>query len=167
MSIFDALIYNRTQADRDALDALLRKAKEGTLDEAERAEFALGQHRGAYNHTDLNRVTTAQEALWAVLDGYGYAMPDYAPIEVAEGRRYWLFSDTPTPAQLEQYRVNVAALRAALPVYDSTPKVPGDMVDLTLQEANAIEKILVDVDELLQKLAAAWFKSGELQSGEV
>lgn len=167
MSIFDALIYNRTQADRDALDVLLRKAKEGTLSEAEKAEFALGRHKGGYNHTDLNRVTTAMEALWAVLDGYGYAMPDYAPIVVAEGRRYWMFSDTPTPAQLEQYRANVAALRGALPVYDSTPKAPGDMVDLTIQEANAIEKILVDVDELLQKLAAAWFKSGELQSGEV
>lgn len=167
MSIFDTLIYNRTQADRDALDALLRKAKEGSLSEAEWAAFALGQHRGAYNHTDLNRVITAQETLLERLHRYGYATPGYAPVEVAEGRRRWMFSDVPTPAQLEQYLANTAALRSAVPVYASTPRTPADMVGLTIAEANAIERILVDVDDLLQKIAAAWFRSGELQSGEI
>lgn len=167
MSIFDTLIYNRTQADRDALDALLSKAKNGSLSEAEWAEFALGQHRGAYNHTDLNRVITAQDELWKRLSDYGYAVPGYIPVEAAAGRKYWIFSDTPTPTQLERYRNNVAALRDALPVYDTTPRAPVDMVGLTIQEANAIEKILVDVDELIQKLTAAWFQSGEIQSGEV
>lgn len=45
-------------------------------------------------------------------------------------------------------------------------KPPDSANDLTWQEANDIEKILVDVDELLTRMAA-WFYSGELYAGEV
>lgn len=49
----------------------------------------------------------------------------------------------------------------------STPPTPDSANNLTWQEANNIEQILLDVDELLTRMAAAWFYSGELYAGEV
>ena len=76
-------------------------------------------------------------------------------------------ADIPTQESMTAYLADVAALRAALTVATDTPEVPEDMERLTWQEANNIEQILVDVDELLTRMAAAWFYSGEIYAGEV
>ena len=41
------------------------------------------------------------------------------------------------------------------------------MEGLTHTEANDIEKILLDVDELITNMTAAYYYSGELYGGEV
>ena len=68
---------------------------------------------------------------------------------------------------MQRYLADVAALRAALAVLPTTPEVPPDMVKLTYAEANSIEQILKDLDQLLTNMAAAWFCSGDVYSGEV
>ena len=73
----------------------------------------------------------------------------------------------PTAAQMQQYLDNVAAIRSTLTVFASTPETPGDMQKLTYEEANNIEKILLDIDAMLVLISRSWYFSGELFAGEV
>ena len=79
----------------------------------------------------------------------------------------WYEFDWPTPETVTVYLLNVVALRSVFAVMASTPSVPPDMVGLMAEEANNIEKILVDINELLIKSTQVWFYSDELFAGEV
>lgn len=79
---FSTLITDRTYADVSRVQELASKIRSGTASESELAEFNSAAMKGAYNHTDLNRVTAAMEALKAKLEGYGYSVPGYQRIKV-------------------------------------------------------------------------------------
>lgn len=79
---FSTLVTDRTQADVSRVKQIAEKIKNGTVSESELAEFNSAAMKGAYNYTDLNRVTAAMEALKSKLEGYGYAVPGYQRIEV-------------------------------------------------------------------------------------
>ena len=152
------LITDRTQADVDRVRQLAQKGL-GNMTADEKTEWLNGL-KGAYNASDLNRVGAAVAYVAGRLTGYGYAVS-------VDPRQDWQMADIPTPESMTAYLADVAALRAALTVAADTPEVPEDMERLTWQEANDIEQILVDVDELLTRMAAAWFYSGDLYAGEV
>ena len=169
MSVIDELITDRTQADVDTLTELLGKPfAQWTAEEA--AWFREASSKGAYNYTDLNRVTEAMQYLDDVFLAYGYTT-GYVSILVHPGeteRLYtWCESDIPTAAHMERYIANVAALRGTVAVLPTTPATPESMKLLDYIKANNIEKILVDINQLLINMAAAWFYSGEVYSGEV
>lgn len=84
-----------------------------------------------------------------------------------KGPYTWYESDIPTAAHMERYIANVAALRGSITVLSTTPATPESMELLDYINANNIEKILVDINQLLINMAAAWFYSGEVYSGEV
>lgn len=153
------LITDRTQADVERVVYLTGKVSAGTATAAELAEWQ-SDLKGAYNASDLNRVGAAVAYVAGRLTGYGYVVS-------VSPRQDWQVTDIPTPESMTAYLADVAALRAVLTVAADTPEVPEDMERLTWKEANDIEKILVDVDELLTRMAAAWFYSGELYAGEV
>ena len=94
------------------------------------------------------------------LNGYGYAV-------TVNPKQDWTVSNIPTAGDMETYISDVAALRGAIAVLASTPPTPDSASGLTWREANDIERILLDVDELLTRMAAAWFYSGDLYAGEV
>lgn len=152
------LITDRTQADVDRVRQLAQKGF-GNMTADEKTEWLNGL-KGAYNASDLNRVGAAVAYVAGRLTGYGYAVS-------VDPRQDWQVTDIPTQESMTAYLADVAALRAALTVAAGTPAVPEDMERLTWQEANNIEQILLDVDELLTRMAAAWFYSGELYAGEV
>lgn len=79
---FSTLVTDRTQADVNRVKQIAEKIKNGTASESELAEFNSAAMKGAYNYTDLNRVTSAMEALKAKLEGYGYNVPGYQRIKV-------------------------------------------------------------------------------------
>lgn len=79
---FSTLITDRTQADVSRAQELASKIRSGTASESELAEFNSAAMKGAYNHTDLNRVTAAMESLKAKLESYGYSVPGYQRIKV-------------------------------------------------------------------------------------
>lgn len=79
---FSTLITDRAQSDLSALKALLAKPC-GQWTEAEKTQFASAVSKGAYNYTDLNRVTAAMTYLDEVLKGYGY-QTGFVPIKVHE-----------------------------------------------------------------------------------
>lgn len=153
------LITNRTQADVDRVATLTGRISAGTATAAELAEWQ-NDLKGAYNASDLNRVGAAVAYVAGRLNGYGYAV-------TVNQKQDWTVSDIPTAGQMTSYLADVATLRGAIAVMASTPPTPDSANNLTWQEANDIEKILLDVDELLTRMAAAWFYSGDLYAGEV
>lgn len=153
------LITDRTQADVDRVRALLRKWRDGTMTDAEKAEWALDL-KGAYNASDLNRVGAAVRYVAGRLHEHGYKVA-VAPKED------WLEDDDPTAGQMESYRRDIAAIRSALAVKPSTPPAPGSMDGLTYVEANNIEQILLDVDALLTLISQGLYYSGEIYAGEI
>ena len=153
------LITDRVQADVDRVAALAARVSAGTATDAEKTEWA-SDLKGAYNASDLNRVGAAVAYVAGRLTGYGYAV-------TVNPKQDWTGSDIPTAGQMAGYLRDVAALRGAIAVMASTPPTPDSANNLTWQEANNIEQILLDVDELLTRMAAAWFYSGEIYAGEV
>jgi hypothetical protein len=45
--------------------------------------------------------------------------------------------------------------------------VPASVKGFDVHKANALEQILMDVDQVLNKIQAAWFFLGDLHAGEV
>ena len=113
-----------------------------------------------YNATDLNRVGAAVEYVAGRFQVLGYDCP-------VSAKKDWSESDTPTVSKMEVYRQNIATLRRQIAVMQSTPKTPETMRFLNYIKANDIERILLDLDTLLDKLTKSWYFSGELYAGEV
>lgn len=119
-----------------------------------------GTEKGFYNASDLNRVGAAVEYLQKALEETGVFVAVAPKLD-------WQMSDIPTAAQMVQYLADVAALRSALPVTDSTPETPDAMSGLDWMKANAIEQILVDLDGTLNRIPLSYVYSGEIYAGEV
>ena len=192
MSIISELITDRTREDVSRIERLISKGWDNMTEE-ERGYFlglpgsygvplvSLDGHelysldgeqlqileqtvmavKGAYNASDLNRVTEAVEYLATRIRGYGNNL------DALSGRGVWSMEDIPTSDSMRRYLDNVGLIRSSISVLPSTPVVPDDMEDLSVDEANDIEKVLVDVDFLLNNMEAAWLYSGDIYSGEV
>ena len=158
MSVIDTLITDRTYEDVQLWQTLKALGWAG-MSPTQRAQWSAGL-KGAYNATDLNRVNEAMKYLAGVFTSYGYTV-SLQPMPT------WSVGEIPAEAQMGVYLANVAALRAVLDMPSTTPAVPADMALLTYIEANNIEQILVDINQLLLNAAAAWFYSGEVYCGEV
>ena len=185
------LITNRTQADVDRV-RLLSKKGVGAMTQSELSEF-LSDMRGAYNAADLNRVESAVAYLADFLRSIPAETKEYAEsIGVAWDELFdtpynpdtivltvktnWGALDVPCSGDLERYLSNVAFLQASISVESET--LPESIEKLSWDGANAIERVLFDIDigakELLAALKqkidntkAAAFFSGEVFSGEV
>lgn len=72
----------------------------------------------------------------------------------------WYEIDVPTASTMAAYLANVAALRGVLTLPDNTAAVPADMDGLTVDEANAIEEILLVIEDYLTALQKIFLRSG-------
>lgn len=153
------LIMDRTEEDVERVVYLSERVGSGTATEAEIAEFDTDL-KGAYNTSDLNRVGTVVWFLHLLLDRYGYAAPVTA-------KRDWTVDDIPTREQMAAYIADIRTIRNAVTVLDGTPEAPDDMIDLTHEEANDIEKILYNTNYVITRLLPAQIYSGEVSAGEV
>jgi len=152
------LITDRTGQDVDRVKFLAAKAFQDMTAE-ERAEW-LSPMKGAYNYTDLNRVEEAVAYVAGRLNEFGYLSP--LPVT-----RSWSAEDVPTERDFVRYFGNVALLRQSIAVWASTPQVPSSVDGFDVTQANALEQILVDVDQVLNHIKDAWFFLGDLYSAEV
>ena len=155
------LVRDRTAADVSRVQYLLRRFVRGEATESEVTEFLNPALKGAYNFTDLNRVGAAVQYLRDRLYTLAGEVVDVT------AKADWTESDIPTVSDMEAYLADISAIREALDVPDTVPAVPEDMVKLTHTEANNIEQILWDVNELIMRIIASWRYAGELFSGEV
>lgn len=103
-------------------------------------------------------------ALFYVNAGEGSFLPGpeviYPEPEPTLDPYIWYEADIPRAFQMARYLQGVAALRSALTLPENTASVPADMAGLTLAEANAIEEILLVIEDYLTALASVFRRCG-------
>ena len=152
------LIYDRTESDETA-SAAIRKSYQtlgnwSGLTDAERAQL----ERGTLTYNTLNRVESAVKTLAAELNSAGY------PVEITETAD-WLPGDTVTREQWEIYLENVRRLRAAYYTLAETGELPKPEDKLGYVGANNIEKVLADIDLLLDGMKSIYRRAGTFTAG--
>ena len=191
------LIYDRTEEDTQRWNELATKLDTqgwGGLTASERTEW-LSYLKGGYNHTDLNRVGNAVAHIggrfldllphlveyrenYGVADDKLFHLPYVAADVNIDPKTNWKRGDPVWTDQAARYLADLSVLRGLLPLYLGAPKVPPDLVGLTIQEANDIERLLFDIDaeitattqkveKWVRDTATAWLYSGDNCSGEV
>lgn len=151
MSVIDTLITDRAQLDVDRVKQLAERISTGTATQAEITEY-LTDLKGSYNASDLNRVGTACAYLYDLITGYGYTVDNYVPLKTD-----WAMTDIPTQAQMSDYIQTVAALKA---MWSAAQTIPASMERINYQDANNIEKLLVEVNDIIRRVTAAFARSG-------
>lgn len=159
-----ALITDRAAADVARLRTLAARINAdgwATLTAAEQAEWDAG--KGAYNTTDLNRVGDALNYLTALIRSYGY------PVNTTASKTNWFAGDESTDpdefnaADGAAYLANVAAIKAA---FYGTTTIPASMNNMSPEDMNNIERQLLEIEDHLVQMAAAFRYCGELICGE-
>jgi hypothetical protein len=153
------VITDRTEQDVARWKELRDKGWAGMTD-AERSEWGRGM-KGCYSYKDMNRVESAVETLSNKLVTLGYLK---APLSVYTT---WSRGHIPFENDMTRYFGNIATLRKSLPVYHTTPEAPTIDQPFNYERANDIEKILVDLEEIITKLSQSVIYAGEKMSGEV
>ena len=140
----NSMVFNRTSSDVARVETLRKRIKNQTATPAETLEW-LSSLKGAYNYTDLNRVGEAISYLSEILNKYGYR-------NIVTPKTDWQLGEKPNAEQLTKYIDDLKKIRAVFPILNTTPQVPADMVSLTYEEANDIEKILYDIDVSIRNM---------------
>lgn len=151
------LITDRTAQDVSRWRELHVKGY-AAMTNAEREEWATS--KGAYNYTDLNRVENAVAYIADLLSSLGYG------VEIAKTRT-WTIYDVPTASDMNRFLSNVRTIREAFSVMRTTPVAPSTMQRLTHTSANNIERILQDVETLVNNMVAAFMYAGDIYGGEI
>ena len=154
------LITDRVQADVNAIKALTEAIKAGTATEEQVSSYLNEIHKGAYTYRDLNRVEKAVLYVARRLIEFGY-MAHLPHTEI------WSVTDKPNEQDFARYFGNVKMLRDAITVWESTPEAPNSATGFDVNKANALEQILVDIDQILYHIADSWFYSGDIYLAEV
>lgn len=153
------LIYDRSQEDVDRWKELHDKGW-AAMNDVERSEW-LGFMKGRYTSEDMNRVETAVKSLSARLFELGYlTRPQITKTD-------WGAKSYPLRKDMERYFGNVAEIRAAIPLFPTTPHAPTVNGGLDFKKANDLEKILFDVDQITTVIPKAYHYAGEIFCGEV
>ena len=154
------LVTDRTLADVESVKKLAEAIKSGVATEEQVQEYLNVHQKGAYTFEDLNRVEAAVVYVAERLKEFGYGT-SISPTET------WTMEHKPNKADFDRYLWNIAQIRSAITVFRTTPTAPDSMVGFDVNKANALEQILVDVDQILNKIQAAWFFLGDLYAEEV
>lgn len=128
-------IYDNDTLVRDYIPDMLDSGEVGLYDMVE-GKFYPNAGTGVFLAGDVADTSTSE-----VLDDYT-----------------WYDSDVPTPAQLTENLANVSSVRSALRA--ALPEIPADMDDFTIAEANNIELVLVNVEQLINNMMAAYRHCG-------
>ena len=158
--MLENLITDRSLTDVEAVKRLAEEIKSGEATEEQIREYLSVHQKGAYTYEDLNRVESAVAYVANRLKAFGYD-PSIRPVET------WSVEDKPNKEDFDRYLWNIAQIRSAITVFRGTPATPDSMVGFDVNQANALEQILVDVDQILNNIQAAWFFLGDLYIGEI
>ena len=153
-----SLITNRTANDVARWKELHDKGW-AAMSPEERTEWTSGM-KGAYKHTDMNRVESAVVELATRFAALGTVL-------TLTTKTDWTRTGWPTKSDMERYFGNVEALREATRVNLNAPSTPTTGTRFDYQKANDLEKILLAVERWLDSAEESSYYSGELYSGEV
>ena len=113
--------------------------------------------RGSITHDTLNRIESKQAELADALEAAGNLRPAITNVTTWTGAGYF------TGADLRRLCDNSRKLIDAFTAYATTPEAPEAVY--TYQTLNALEQILVDLEELIDNAEAAAVESGEIETG--
>ena len=128
------------------------------------SDVLLGNEKGIYSHTDLNRVEAAVAEIAAELSAMGYII---APTTKTDWGLTGDFSEAtwPTEIQMKRYLKNIQEIWNIMPL-DDKEELPTSMEKLTWRSANLIEMVLDNACKQVVAIKQAWKYSGELFAGE-
>ena len=150
-----SLITNRTQADVDALKALLKKGISG-MTSAELTSFVSTEHKGSYSYTDYNRVGAAVAELAGVLNDNGYSVSVTAKSD-------WTESDNLPATARAAFLADLETLKTA---FYGTTALPDAWENITFEDANNAERLLIEIEWNIYCMLASFIYSGEAFCGE-
>lgn len=151
------LIYDRTQTDVNAAGSIRAKYQAlrdwSGLTEAEITQL----ERGTLTNVTLNRVANAVSMLASALNAAGYTVETTSQS----------FSETDRLKRLKYsvYLANVQTLRDAYYTLAETGELPAPEDKLKYTGANTIEKVLADIDLLLDGMKSIYRRAGTFSAG--
>lgn len=150
------MIYDRTQIDitkaKKIRDEYVKKFSELTTEQIEQLE------RGCLTHNTLNRIENKQIELKALFSNLCYFVKNIKT-------KTWEISDVFYKSDFERILNNLNLLVNAFFVYSNTPNIPNS--NLTKYSTiNDIEKILVDLEKMINELKDYYRECGNFECGE-
>lgn len=158
------MITNRTQYDVDTA-RIIRNTKvkfdpitmqPTNLDELTPTELET-LNKGTFNYTDLNRIETKQEELKNLFNDMGYWN---TPIT----NKVWGENGIFNVDEFQRILDNTNVLREAFFAYKATPNTPP--VSYHYNDINALEKILYDLDVMINDVKSHYRECGTFECGE-
>ena len=154
----DNLIFDRTLADVEKVIEIKNKIRKNEpLAANEEAAYFSGELKGGYTYTDLNMVEAAMLTISNLLNECGYSNNIVTKVN-------WGVSDIFTAGDMGRWESNLNTLRGIFSEYGDTPLTPNSFRPYT--NANDIEKILYDLNELIIKMKQNWRYANDVIAGE-
>lgn len=149
------MIFDRTQNDVDAA-IRLRKEKVQTFQELTENEIAILE-KGMFTLNTLNRIEEKQEDLKGIFNDMGYWN---TPIT----NKVWDYTDIFNVDEFQRIIDNTNVLRRAFFVCKDTPSTPP--ISYHYNDINALEKILYDLDVMINDVKSHYRECGTFECGE-
>lgn len=150
------LITNRTLSDATYAKSFQGKKWE-ELSTEQKTEYLLGL-KGAYSYIDFNRVENAVQYLSDLLNTFGYR-------NIVKTKTNWTPEDTQTVSEIQRYIDNIAELKNKY--YSNVEgEIPTTSNWLTIEGANYIESILLNIEELIRNMEQYFVRSGVATLGQ-
>lgn len=150
------LITDRTQADTTYAQSFRGKEWKN-LTSTEKANYLLGL-KGAYSYTDFNRVENAVSYLSDLLKTYGYN-------NTVNVKTDWTAEDIQKVPEIQRYIDNIAELKNK---YYSN--IEGEMPTtsnwLSVEGANYLEKLLLNIELIIESMSSYFVHSGVSNCGQ-
>jgi hypothetical protein len=150
------VIFDRTQNDVNTAISI-RENKVQKFIELTDEEVAILE-KGLLTINTLNRIEDKSQELQNLINGLGYFNTD---VKV----RLWAYSDYFKQADFDRILANLQKLRNAFFVYSTTPKNP-DNNYRSYVTINAVEKILNDLDVMINDVKSRYNRCGTFKCGE-
>lgn len=149
------MIFDRTQSDVDTA-IILRDTKVKGFQELTESEIAILE-KGTITYNTINRIETKQEELKNLFNDMGYWN---TPIT----NKTWGENDIFNADEFHRILDNTNVLRQAFFVYNNTPDTPP--ISYHYNDINALEKILYDLDVMINDVKSHYRECGTFESGE-
>ena len=149
------MITNRTQYDVDTA-ILLRDTKVKKFETLTESEIATLE-KGMLTINTLNRIENKQEELKNLFNDMGYWNTSIT-------NKTWGENDIFNEDEFQRILDNTNILRQAFFVYKDTPNTP--TVSYYFEDINALEKILYDLDVMINDVKSHYRECGTFESGE-
>lgn len=150
------MIFDRTQNDVDTA-IVLRREKVQTFQELTEREIETLE-KGTMTINTLNRIEGKQEILKGLFNEMGYWN---TPIT----NKVWEHTQIFNADEFQRIIDNTNILRNAFFIYADTPKTPP--VSYHFEDINSLEKILYDLDVMINDVKSRYKRCGTFRCGEL